>query len=78
MAHPSHAIRAYTAPTNEDIFSTQYAVRRYSMHDQAPMGMPPGGEGHGCSTVVLMYHLSRITLAKVTGRAGAVFPKDKL
>ena len=26
-AHPSHAIRAYTAPTNEDIFSTQYAVR---------------------------------------------------
>ena len=26
-AHPSHAIRAYTAATNEDIFSTQYAVR---------------------------------------------------
>ena len=25
--HPSHAIRAYKAPTNEDIFSTQYAVR---------------------------------------------------
>ena len=25
-AHPSRAIRAYTAPTNEDIFSTQYAV----------------------------------------------------
>ena len=27
-AHPSHAIRAYTAATNEDIFSPQYAVRR--------------------------------------------------
>ena len=26
-AHPSRAIRAYTAPTNKDIFSTQYAVR---------------------------------------------------
>ena len=27
-AHPSRAIRAYTAPTNEDVFSSQYAVRR--------------------------------------------------
>ena len=29
---PSHAIRirAYTAPTNEDIFSTQYAARSHS------------------------------------------------
>ena len=26
-AHPSRAIRAHTAATNEDIFSTQYAVR---------------------------------------------------
>jgi len=26
-ATPSRAIRAYTAATNEDIFSTQYAVR---------------------------------------------------
>ena len=28
-AHPSRAIRAYTAATNEDIFSTQYAIRAY-------------------------------------------------
>ena len=27
LTHPSRAIRAYTAATNEDIFSTQYAVR---------------------------------------------------
>ena len=33
-AHPSHAIRAYTEPTNEDIFSTQYAVRKETMLTQ--------------------------------------------
>ena len=34
--HPSHAIRAYTAPTNEDIFSTQYAVRGQQTLTTAP------------------------------------------
>ena len=36
-AHPSHAIRAYTAPTNEDIFSTLYAVRART--DRVPINI---------------------------------------
>ena len=53
---PSHAIRAYTAATNEDIFSTQYARSTPTQSDG--LSLLPDGDWR-CSTHINGYMYRR-------------------